>query len=97
MDIVTTARTDDYDEIVRVEQLYVDAFNHKEAAKFREAFDESRDGHCWPTAPHRSGRARQTTTADPLPLILPPQRNQSFRGWERRIMPPQAHSYWKHE
>jgi hypothetical protein len=34
-----TARTDDYDEIVRVVQLYVDGFNHNEAGKFREAFD----------------------------------------------------------
>jgi hypothetical protein len=36
-----TARTDDYDEIVRVVQLYVDGFNHNEAGKFREAFDEN--------------------------------------------------------
>lgn len=35
-----TARTDDYDAIVRVVQLYVDAFNHNEAGKLREAFHE---------------------------------------------------------
>jgi hypothetical protein len=36
-----TTRTDDYDEIVHVVQLYVDGFNHNEAGKFREAFDEN--------------------------------------------------------
>ncbi len=36
-----TARTDDYDEIVRVVQLYIDGFNHNEAGNFREAFDEN--------------------------------------------------------
>jgi ketosteroid isomerase-like protein len=35
-----TARTDDYDEIVRVVQLYVDAFNDNDISKLREAFDE---------------------------------------------------------
>jgi Putative lumazine-binding len=35
-----TVRTDDYDEIVRVVQLYVDGFNDNEASKFREAFHE---------------------------------------------------------
>ena len=35
-----TARTDDYDEIVRVVQLYVDAFNDNDIGKLREAFDE---------------------------------------------------------
>ena len=35
-----TARTDDYDEIVRVVQLYVDAFNDNDVSKFREAFDQ---------------------------------------------------------
>jgi hypothetical protein len=35
-----TARTDDYDEIVRVVQLYIDGFNDNEASKFREAFHE---------------------------------------------------------
>ena len=35
-----TARTDDYDEIVRVVQLYIDGFNDNEVSKFREAFDE---------------------------------------------------------
>ena len=36
-----TARTDNYDEIVRVVQLYVDGFNHNEVEKFKEAFDEN--------------------------------------------------------
>jgi len=36
-----TVRTDDYDEIVRVVRLYVDAFNDNDVAKFREAFDEN--------------------------------------------------------
>ena len=35
-----TARTDDYDAIVRVVQLYVDAFNDNDIKKLREAFDE---------------------------------------------------------
>ena len=36
-----TARPDDYDEIVRVVQLYVDAFNDNDVSKFKEAFDEA--------------------------------------------------------
>jgi ketosteroid isomerase-like protein len=35
-----TARTDDYDEIVRVVQLYVDAWNDNDISKLRDAFDE---------------------------------------------------------
>ena len=35
-----TARTDDYDEIVRVVRLYVDAWNDNDIDKLREAFDE---------------------------------------------------------
>jgi hypothetical protein len=35
-----TARTDDYDQIVRVVQLYIDGFNDNEISKLREAFDE---------------------------------------------------------
>jgi ketosteroid isomerase-like protein len=35
-----TARTDDYDEIVRVVQLYIDAFNENDLNRLREAFDE---------------------------------------------------------
>lgn len=35
-----TARTDDYDEIVRVVQLYVDAFNDNDVGKLKEAFHE---------------------------------------------------------
>jgi Putative lumazine-binding len=34
------ARTDDYDAIVHVMQLYLDAFNDNDVRKFREAFDE---------------------------------------------------------
>jgi hypothetical protein len=37
--ITMTAKTDDYDGIVRVVQLYLDAFNDNDAGKFREAFD----------------------------------------------------------
>jgi Putative lumazine-binding len=36
-----TTRTDDYDEIVRVMQLYIDGFNDNEISKFKEAFDEN--------------------------------------------------------
>ena len=35
-----TARTDDYDAIVRVMQLYIDAFNDNDVGKLKEAFDE---------------------------------------------------------
>jgi len=35
-----TARTDDYDEIVRVVQLYIDGFNDNDVSKFKEAFDK---------------------------------------------------------
>ena len=35
-----TARTDDYDEIVRVVQLYVDAFNDNDISKLKQAFDD---------------------------------------------------------
>ena len=34
-----TARTDDYDAIVRVMRLYIDAFNDNDVGKFKEAFD----------------------------------------------------------
>jgi hypothetical protein len=33
-------RKDDYDAIVRVVQLYIDAFNDNDVGKFREAFDD---------------------------------------------------------
>ena len=36
-----TARTDDYDEIVRVVQLYLDAYNENDLGKLKEAFDEN--------------------------------------------------------
>lgn len=35
-----TARTDDYDEIVLVVQLYIDAFNDNDISKLRQAFDK---------------------------------------------------------
>jgi ketosteroid isomerase-like protein len=38
--VAVTARTDDYDEIVRVMQLYIDATNDNDVSKFKEAFDE---------------------------------------------------------
>jgi ketosteroid isomerase-like protein len=39
-DIIMTARTDDYDAIVRVVRLYIDAFNENDISRLREAFDE---------------------------------------------------------
>jgi hypothetical protein len=36
-----TARTDDYDEIVRVVKLYIDGFNENDISKFKEAFDDN--------------------------------------------------------
>ena len=35
-----TERTDDYDAIVRVMRLYIDAFNDNDVSKFRAAFDD---------------------------------------------------------
>jgi hypothetical protein len=35
-----TARTDDYDAIVRVMRLYIDAFNENDVSKLKEAFDD---------------------------------------------------------
>jgi cellulose synthase/poly-beta-1,6-N-acetylglucosamine synthase-like glycosyltransferase len=35
-----TARTDDYDKIIRVMQLYIDAFNDNDVSKLEEAFDK---------------------------------------------------------
>jgi ketosteroid isomerase-like protein len=35
-----SARRDDYDAIVRVMRLYIDAFNDNDVAKLKEAFDE---------------------------------------------------------
>jgi hypothetical protein len=37
---ILTARTDDYDEIIRVVQLYIDGFNDNDVRKFKEAFHE---------------------------------------------------------
>jgi hypothetical protein len=38
---IMTARTDDYDEIVRVVKLYIDGFNENDISKFKEAFDDN--------------------------------------------------------
>jgi len=35
-----TARTDDYDEIVRIMRLYIDGFDDNDVSKFKEAFDK---------------------------------------------------------
>ena len=34
-----TARTDDYDEIIRVMQLYIDGFNDNDVGKFKLIFN----------------------------------------------------------
>lgn len=39
-EITLTARTDDYDAIVRVMSLYIDAFNANDVSKLKEAFDD---------------------------------------------------------
>jgi hypothetical protein len=39
-EVAMTTRTDDYDAIVRVVQLYIDGFNDNDVGKFREAFDK---------------------------------------------------------
>src|ERR1700730_1772535 len=38
--VTMTARTDDYDAIVRVMRLYIDGFNDNDVSKFKEAFDD---------------------------------------------------------
>jgi hypothetical protein len=38
--VTMTARTDDYDQIVRVVKLYIDGFNDNDISKFKEAFHE---------------------------------------------------------
>jgi hypothetical protein len=38
--VAMTASTNDYDEVLRVMQLYIDGFNDNDISKFREAFDE---------------------------------------------------------
>jgi hypothetical protein len=40
-EVIMTARTDDYDAILRVMQLYIDGFNAHDVSKFKEAFDEN--------------------------------------------------------
>jgi hypothetical protein len=35
-----TSTTDDYNEILRVMQLYIDGFNDNDIRKFKEAFHE---------------------------------------------------------
>jgi hypothetical protein len=37
-----TERTDDYDAVVRVVQLYIDGFNDNDIAKFKEALSRRR-------------------------------------------------------
>jgi hypothetical protein len=39
-EVIMTARTDDYDEIVRVMQLYIGGFNDNSVSKLKEAFHE---------------------------------------------------------
>jgi hypothetical protein len=39
-EVTVTARTDDYDNIVRVMQLYIEGFNDNSVDKLREAFHE---------------------------------------------------------
>jgi Putative lumazine-binding len=39
-EVAMTARTDDYDDIVRVIQLYINGFNDNSVRKLREAFHE---------------------------------------------------------
>jgi hypothetical protein len=57
-----TARTDDYDAIVRVMRLYIDAFNENDVGKLKEAFDDD----AWIfyiAAPSVSGSDRPTAAA----------------------------------
>ena len=49
-----TKRTDDYDEIVRVVQLYIDGFNDNDINKFKEAFHEDAWMLSWDRAADKS-------------------------------------------
>src|ERR1700730_18311251 len=60
-----TTRTDDYDEIVRVVQLYIDGFNDNDISKFKEAFHED----AWIFFIDAEGRLHKN-------LI-----SESFEGW----------------
>ena len=60
-----TARTDDYDEIVRVVKLYIDGFNDNDINKFKEAFHED----AWIFFIDAEGRLHKN-------LI-----SESFEGW----------------
>jgi len=40
-EVTMTARTDDYDEIVRFVQLYIDGFNDKDISKFKEVLTKT--------------------------------------------------------
>ncbi|HVZ07323.1 nuclear transport factor 2 family protein [Rhodopila sp.] len=55
-----TARTDDYDAIVRTVQLYVDAFNDNDIAKLRQAFDED----AWIYFVDAAGRLHKSRISD---------------------------------
>jgi hypothetical protein len=66
-----TARTDDYDAIVRVMQLYIDGFNDNEASKFREAFDED----AWIFYIDANGKLHKNLISDDFERwALPPSR-----------------------
>lgn len=55
-----TAVTTDYDEIVRVVQLYIDGFNHANIDKFRDAFHEN----AWIFFTDRDGALHQALLTD---------------------------------
>ena len=49
-----TARTDDYDQIVRIVKLYIDGFNDNDIRKFKEAFHKTPgSSSSMPKAPYR--------------------------------------------
>jgi hypothetical protein len=105
-----TARTDDYDEIVRVVRLYVDGFNDNDVSKFKEAFHE--DAWIFYIDPkgvlRHSGRRRrvganqlrprvgQIQRLDRLPQPAPDQRRLEDHQQDRDSQQPLGPSSRRH-
>jgi len=71
-----TKRTDDYDEIKRVMQLYIDGFNDHDIDKFKEAFDEN----AWIYYIDAEGKLIKYLIADRLEAWASPDSRIEARG-----------------
>ena len=76
-----TARTDDYDEIVRVIQLYLDAYNENDLSKLKEAFDKD----AWIYFIDAEGTLHKSLMCDRFEAAL--QRNDAtLRNWVGNVV-----------